>query len=353
MSTVHINASVSYDMRIGAGILPTLGETVQLVCPRAMRYVLVTDDVVEPLWARPVTESLEKASLTGQVFTFPHGETSKNVQTLVELLNFIAKAKLTRSDILLALGGGVVGDLTGLAAAVYMRGLDYIQIPTSLLAAVDSSVGGKTAVDLPAGKNLMGAFWQPRHVLFDTATLATLPEAEFISGCAEVIKTAVLFDEELFQLLERDVKSFDRESVIARCVAYKRDVVAKDERDTGLRALLNFGHTLGHAIEACSNYTLTHGQSVAIGIAAISRAAAHNGLCDRQVPKRICALLHAFGLPTRTDIPLDELMDKMLSDKKRTGSVVRVVIPERIGKCSVRPMGTDALYTFMEAGLLS
>ena len=351
MNTVHVPVSAPYDVDIGPGLLAGLGEKVRALCPRASRYLLVTDDAVGPLWAQKALDSLDAAGLAGAVYTLPHGEASKTAEDLIKVLNFAAAEHMTRSDVFLALGGGMVGDLTGLAAAVYMRGVAYIQIPTTLLAAIDSSVGGKTAVDLPAGKNLMGAFWQPKCVLCDTDTLATLPDAAFTSGCAEVIKTAVLFDPVLFDLLARDGKGFDREDVIARCVAWKRDVVAEDERDTGRRALLNLGHTLGHAVEAESDFALSHGQSVAIGMAVVCRAAAARGLCGPDVPYRVDAILEQFGLPTHTDIPLDTLMERMLSDKKRAGSTINLIVPEWIGSCTILPMGTDEVYDFMKEGL--
>ena len=351
MTTVHVPVSVPYDVEIGPGLLSGLGDKVNALCPKASRFLVVTDDTVGPLWAQKALDSLAAAGLAAAVYTLPHGEASKTAASLIDILNFAAAEHLTRSDAFLALGGGMVGDLTGLAAATYMRGVAYIQIPTTLLAAVDSSVGGKTAVDLPAGKNLMGAFWQPRHVLCDTDTLSTLPDADFTSGCAEVIKTAVLFDEELFEELSRDGKAFDRESLIARCVAWKRDIVAEDERDTGRRALLNLGHTLGHAVEAESGFALSHGQCVAIGMATVCRAAAKGGLCVSDVPEKVDAVLEKFGLPIRTDIPLDRLMERMLSDKKRAGATVSVIVPEAIGRCAIRPMDRAALQDLMKAGL--
>ena len=351
MTTVHVPVSAPYDVEIDPGLLAGLGDKARALCPRAVRYLLVTDDAVGPLWAQKAVDSLDAAGVKGAVYTLPHGEASKTADSLLKILNFAASEHLTRTDLFLALGGGMVGDLTGLAAAVFLRGVAYIQIPTTLLAAVDSSVGGKTAVDLPAGKNLMGAFWQPKYVLCDTDALATLPEDIFTAGCAEVIKTAVLFDEELFELLSADGKGFDRESVIARCVAWKRDVVAEDERDTGRRALLNLGHTLGHAVEACSDFSLSHGQSVAVGLAVICRACAERGLCGPDVPYRVDALLTKFGLPTRTDISLDALMEKMLSDKKRTGGTINLIVPEWIGSCRVLPMDTGEVYDFMREGL--
>ena len=351
MRTVTVPTAAADDVEIGAGLLPHMGEKVRALCPKATRFVLVTDDTVGPLWADAALESLKQTGLAGDIYALPHGEASKTAGNLVALLNFAAARRMTRSDVFLALGGGMVGDLTGFAAATYMRGVDYIQIPTTLLAAIDSSVGGKTAVDLPAGKNLMGAFWQPRLVLCDTDTLSTLPEKDFISGCAEVIKTAVLFDGMLFDRLTQDGRDFDRNEIIARCVTHKRDVVAQDERDTGRRALLNLGHTLGHAVEACSDFALTHGQAVAIGMAVVSRAAAKHVICAPDTAERIVSLLKDFGLPTSTDIPLDTLMEKMLSDKKRSGATVHVIVPERIGACAIRPMVTDELYIFMKAGL--
>ena len=351
MSTVHVPVSVPYDVEIGSQLLSGLGTQVRALCPEAERYILVTDDMVGPLWAGAALHSLRTAGLAGRPFTLPHGEINKTSRNLIALLNFTASHQMSRSDIFLAMGGGVVGDLAGLAAATYMRGVRYIQLPTTLLAAVDSSVGGKTAVDLPAGKNMMGAFWQPKHVFCDTDTLSTLPDDVFISGCAEVIKTAVLFDEDLFSLLDRDGTAFDREAVIARCVAWKRDVVAEDERDTGRRALLNLGHTLGHAAEAYSGFSLSHGQAVAIGMATVCRAAARTGLCSADVPERVESLLEKFGLPTHTDAPFSALMERMLSDKKRSGGTIRIIVPQRIGQCAIRPMTTDEAGAFMKAGL--
>ncbi len=351
MKKVHVPVSTPYDVAVGPGLLESLGKTVKSLCPKAGRYVLVTDTGAGPNWASMATDSLDSVGFAGDTFTLPQGEASKTAANLIDLLNFAAAHRTTRSDVFVALGGGMVGDLTGLAAATYMRGAAYIQCPTTLLAAVDSSVGGKTAVDLPAGKNLMGAFWQPRAVLCDTDTLTTLPEDVFTAGCAEVIKTAVLFDEPLFDLLAREGRSFDREAVITRCVEHKRDVVAEDEFDTGRRALLNLGHTLGHAAEAESSFALSHGQAVAIGLAVVCRAAAKTGICAADVPTRVDAILEKFGLPTHTDAPFPALMDRMLTDKKRAGGTINIIVPEAVGRCAIRPMDTDQAAAFMKAGL--
>lgn len=351
MKIISVPAASPYEVEIGSGAAELLGARVKALCPKAERAVLVTDDSVFPLRGDAALASLRDAGLAAAPHIVPHGEASKSTERLIGLLNFLADCHMTRSDVLVALGGGMVGDLAGFAAAVYMRGISYFQVPTTLLAAVDSSVGGKTAVDLPAGKNLMGAFWQPKRVLCDISALDTLPDAVFADGCAEVIKTAVLFDPALFALLEEQGKGFDREDVIARCVSHKRDIVARDEFDAGCRGLLNLGHTLGHAVEAAGGYTLSHGRAVAIGMAVVCRASARAGFCGEGLPERVCALLTRFGLPTATDMTIDRLMPAMLSDKKRSGDRVSVVAAEDIGKCSLRPMDAEELKNFMGSGL--
>ena len=238
-----------------------------------------------------------------------------------------------------------MGDLAGFAAASYLRGIRFIQVPTTLLAAVDSSVGGKTAIDLPAGKNLAGAFCQPSLVLCDTDTLNSLPLDIFRDGCAEVIKYGVLYDPKLFAHLEEKGLSFDREAVITRCVELKRDVVMEDEFDTGARMKLNLGHTVGHGVEAKSHFAISHGKAVAIGMAIVSRASA----CA-DTP-RIVALLEQFGLPTRTDYSADDLFTYTLSDKKRSGGTVNLIIPRAIGDCVIVPTKVESLKSFIQAGL--
>ena len=239
----------------------------------------------------------------------------------------------------------MVGDLAGFAAASYLRGIRFLQVPTTLLAAVDSSVGGKTAIDLPAGKNLAGAFCQPSLVLCDTDTLNSLPTDIFRDGCAEVIKYGVLYDPKLFAHLEEKGLAFDREAVITRCVELKRDVVMEDEFDTGARMKLNLGHTVGHGVEAKSHFALSHGKAVAIGMAIVSRAS------NCGDTPRILALLEKFGLPTRTDYSADDLFTYTLSDKKRSGGTVNLIIPRAIGDCDIVPTKVESLKSFIQAGL--
>ncbi len=344
MKTVTVSASKQYDIKIGPGLLKTLGEEV-LALGKAETVCIVSDSNVWPLYGAAAEAGLAAAGLRPFHFVFPAGEESKNAAVYLELLNCLAENKLTRSDLLIALGGGVVGDLAGFAAATYLRGIRFIQLPTTLLAAVDSSVGGKTAIDLPAGKNLCGAFCQPSLVLCDTDTLSSLPWEIFLDGCAEVIKYGVLYDEALFSYLEEAGADFDREAVIARCVELKRDVVMEDEFDTGARMRLNLGHTIGHGIEARSNFTLSHGKAVAIGMAIVARAS-H---CPDAA--RIINCLQKFSLPTETDYPAEEIYAYTLSDKKRSGSTVKLIVPKKIGSCGIVPTPVADLLTLIQEGL--
>lgn len=344
MRTVTVTASKTYNIIIGSGLLATIGQEVDAL-GKIQKVCIVSDSNVFPLYGFQVSESIKKAGFEVHSFVFTAGEHMKNGSTYLALLNDLAKMQLTRSDLIIALGGGVVGDLAGFAAATYLRGIRCIQVPTTLLAAVDSSVGGKTAIDLPAGKNLAGTFFQPSLVLCDTDTLTSLPDTIFRDGCAEVIKYSILYDEELFRVLETDGMAFDREFVIQRCVELKRDAVVADEFDTGLRMKLNLGHTIGHGVEAKSNFTVSHGQAVAIGTAIVSRA---SGCPDSE---RILALLEKFTLPTSTEYSAADLYQYTLSDKKRSGGTVNLILPERIGCCSIVPTSVEQLQSFIQAGL--
>ena len=344
MKTVTVNASKQYDIRIGSGLLATLGEAAKQL-GKAEKVCIVSDSTVWNLYGETAQKNLEASDFQVSNYVFPAGEAQKNGATLFKLLSCLASHQLTRSDLIVALGGGVVGDLAGFAAATYLRGIRFIQVPTTLLAAVDSSVGGKTAIDLPEGKNLVGAFWQPSLVICDTDTLNTLPEDIFRDGCAEVIKYGILYDPDLFAELEHSGMRFDRESIIARCVELKRNVVMEDEFDTGARMKLNLGHTIGHGVEAKSQFTISHGKAVAIGIAIVTRAA----LC--QDCQRILSLLQQFSLPIHTDYTAEDLYIHALSDKKRSGSTVNLIIPHGIGDCAITPMNVDQIKSFIEAGL--
>lgn len=350
MNMIQVNTASAYEVKIGSGLICRLGSEAAAVT-KCGCAVIVSDSNVWPLYGAAAQKSLETAGFTVLSFVFQAGEESKNSATYLSLLNFMAENHVTRTDCLIALGGGVVGDLTGFAAATYLRGIPYIQIPTTLLAAVDSSVGGKTAIDLPSGKNLVGAFYQPKLVLCDVDTLASLPTDIFIDGCAEVIKYAILYDEELFMQLLADGTGFDREAVIARCVALKRDVVMQDEFDTSSRMMLNLGHTIGHGIEAGSHYTVSHGKAVAIGIAIVARASTALNFCSSETANRIVGLLQKFSLPTETDQTASALYQTALSDKKRAGSILHLIVPQKVGQCIIKPTAVEELEDFIKAGL--
>jgi len=350
MKTVTVNASKHYEIRIGGGLLHTLGASVRQL-GGVHTVCLVSDATVFPLYGEAALHSLREAGFAAVCFVFPAGEGSKNGETFLQLLNFLAENRLTRTDLIVALGGGVVGDLAGFAAASFLRGIRLIQVPTTLLAAVDSSVGGKTAIDLPAGKNLAGAFYQPSLVLCDTDTLDTLPPAVFRDGCAEVIKYGVLYDPALFSHLEEAGLEFDREAVITRCVELKRDVVMEDEFDTGARMKLNLGHTVGHGVEARSGFSVSHGMAVAIGMAIVTRAAAGAGMCSPSVCQRVLGVLTRFGLPIHTSYSAGELYRYTLSDKKRSGGTVNLILPRAIGTCAIVPTAVEDLEALIQAGL--
>ena len=347
MEIIKVNASKEYEVIIGSGILPSLGEKCVSLLGKS-KAVIVTDSNVAPLWLAETKSSLESAGIETIDFIFPAGEESKSKETLFALLEFMAENKLTRSDFAVALGGGVTGDMTGLAASLYLRGIPFVQVPTTLLAAVDSSVGGKTAVNLNAGKNLMGAFYQPELVLCDTRTLGTLPESIFADGMAEVIKYGVIFDKDLFDKVQSgDVKS-DIESIIARCVELKRDVVAKDEFDKGDRQLLNFGHTMAHSIEKCSNFEISHGSAVAIGMVIAAKASAALGWSNEDYTNAIIEANKNNGLPVECGFAPNDLADIALSDKKRTGGTINFVVPEVMGNCILKKIPVETLYKIAE-----
>lgn len=333
MKTIHVPVAQAYDVLIGRGLLAQCGRTIRPLT-RAAACAVITDDNVAPLYAETVRRSLEAEGFRVETYVFPHGEGSKNAQTLLSIYSFLCEREITRSDCLIALGGGVVGDITGFAAATFLRGLPYVQIPTSLLAQVDSSVGGKTAIDLPEGKNLVGAFKQPLAVLCDPDVLSTLPREFLIDGMGEVIKYGMIADAHLFSLLEGctiDNVAAHFDEIIPACVGIKRDVVAEDEMDTGLRMILNFGHTLGHAIEAHYHYgTYTHGCAVAAGMCLMTKH------CAPALYERLCAYVRRYGLPEQTDAPIKALTALCGGDKKRAGSRIRYIVCPEVGKAEIR-----------------
>lgn len=350
MERVHVMASQEYDVVIGRGLLDTCAQEIRQVT-RATRYCVVTDTNVRDRYANRVVTALEKAGLPVCLYTFPAGEQSKNLATYGEILEYLAESRLTRSDCVVALGGGVTGDMAGFAAATYQRGIDYIQMPTTFLAASDSSVGGKTAVDLGAGKNLVGAFWQPRLVLCDCDTFDTLPEVVFSDGVAETLKHGLIADADFYHLLMEENIYAHMEQVVARNVEIKATVVGEDEFERGKRKLLNFGHTLGHAIEKCSCYTVPHGQAVAAGMVLVTRAAERLGYSPKGTLDTVIAGNRKYGLPVDCPYTAAELYAAATGDKKRSGGEIDVVVLEEIGKARTVRLSMDGLREFVEAAL--
>lgn len=334
MRSVTVKTSATYEVLIGSGLLQKAGEAVKKVISPC-KAAIVTDSTVVHLYEETVRKSLTEAGFSVCTFVFPAGEASKNIHTLSHLLEFLAKEEMTRTDMIVALGGGVTGDLAGFGAAVYLRGIPFVQIPTTFLAAIDSSVGGKTAVDLEAGKNLAGAFYQPKLVLCDTDVLQTLPEVVFADGIAEALKYGVLGDAALFEKIAGGNCRQDLEEIIETCVSMKRDVVEEDEFDTGKRQLLNLGHTFGHAIEQKSHFQMTHGHAVAIGMHLIAKAAEAKGIAEKGTAATIAKALEQNQLPKETTFSPAEVAEGTLRDKKRRGGTISFVFPKKIGDCEI------------------
>ena len=339
----------SYPITIGSALLPTIGASLQSA-GIAKRYGIISDDRVAALYGETVLRSLQQAGIACDLIQFPRGEASKHLETIGKLASELVGRGFDRGDALLALGGGVVGDITGFLASVYMRGIPFVQVPTTLLAQVDSSVGGKTGVDIPQGKNLVGTFYQPRAVYIDTDVLATLPAEEFLGGMAEVIKYGASIDSDFFTFLADNqdrICALDAGAIIPmikRCCEIKASVVERDEREGGLRRILNFGHTIGHAVEAASGYRLIHGFAVSIGMCAVADLAVRGGYATASVVAAIRNLLQRYGLPTEIPGGLEPANIKQFlrTDKKTVAGRVFFVIPTAIGKVVITDQVAEA-----------
>ena len=345
---VYIDVKDGYDVIIGRKLLNKAGEIFKEYGISG-KLGIVTDSNVAPLYLDTLRKSLEDHGYEVISYIFPAGEKSKNFATLSDILNFFAKSGMTRKDVAIALGGGVTGDITGFAAGVYMRGISYVQIPTTLLASVDSSVGGKTAVDLESGKNLAGVFIQPKLVISDTETLKTLDKEIYSDGMAEVIKTAILGDSLLFEKLESE-EDID-EYIVTHCVNYKGKIVSEDEFEMGVRKLLNLGHTPAHSIEKLSSYTLSHGHAVGIGLSMVAKASYREGLLSRESAIKILKLLDKYSLSTECTYSPLEMAKEALFDKKREKNSINVIKISDIGKCIIETISTDKLEEFFKKGL--
>lgn len=331
MKKLRVNVGAGYDIFIEKGLLSSCGEYIKNVTD-AKKVCVISDTNVFPIYGDKVCQSIEEQGFEVLTYVFEAGEASKTTSTVISMVEFLAQNELTRGDIVVALGGGVCGDMAGFAAAIYLRGIDFVQIPTSLLAQVDSSVGGKTAVDLPQGKNLCGSFHQPVLVIIDPDTLDTLTPHFFSDGMAEAIKTGCIKSAPLFDRIEKeDAKDFI-EDMIFDCVSIKAGVVERDEKEHGERALLNFGHTAGHSIEKLHNFsTISHGEAVGIGMVMITAAGEANGITAAGTSDRIAAVLKKYGLLTKDENSLSDIIENMNADKKRTSDSINFTLLHSIG----------------------
>lgn len=346
MKKLRVNVDKGYDILFENGILDNCGDYIKPIS-KAKKVCIVSDTNVYPIYKDKIIKSLEKNGFDVIKYIFKAGEESKRMSTVMDIVELLAQSGFTRNDLIVALGGGVCGDMAGFAAAIYLRGIDYVQIPTSLLAQVDSSVGGKTAVDLPQGKNLCGAFHQPSLVLIDTNTLETLTPEFFSEGMAEAIKMGCIMNESLLEKIENQKEKELIEDIIFESVKLKAGVVERDEKEQGERAILNFGHTAGHAIEKLHDFKgISHGEAVGMGMVLISHAGEANGITQKGTADRIEKVLKKYNLQTKDINSLSDIITAMDSDKKRTGSSIKFILLNKIGDSFIKPIKNEDISNF-------
>lgn len=356
MRRIHVKASDEYDVVIGRGLIEKAGGLVKEALPKAESILIVADSNVDAIYGQKVFDSIKGAGFNTAKFVFEAGEQSKNTDTVGKIYEAMNEIGLTRTDAVVTLGGGVAGDMAGFAAATFLRGIRFVQIPTSLLAQVDASVGGKTGVDLSVGKNLVGAFHQPSMVIDDIDTLETLKDETFTEGMAEVIKYAMITDPEFYDMLYEHKDMNIREDpdflvdMVERCVQNKVDVITEDEFDNGRRQLLNFGHTIGHVIECRSNYTVAHGVAVAKGMGIIARSCKAAGICSAEDCSKLEELCVSYGLPVDDAITAEDAASGAMHDKKKRGGEISLIVMPTIGGAVIKKMNIDELKTFIEKG---
>ena len=350
MRSIRIRASREYDVLIGRDASLALGDEIRRVCPDAVKALIVTETNIAPLYLDGIKEVIEEAGLDVSSYVFEAGEKSKNINEIAGMWNQMAEAGFTRTDIVIGLGGGVTTDMAGFAAATFLRGINVIQVPTSLLAMVDAAVGGKTGIDIPKGKNQVGAFWQPALVIEDTAFLKTLPEEVFTEGMGEVTKYAFIMDEKLYSVLEKTGGSITDElleKIVAACVVDKAGIIEEDENDNGRRQILNFGHTVGHVIERDSGFTKPHGICVAKGMGIIIDASVREGTLDKDEAEKMKDLLKLYKLPVTDEITPAQIAEGAMNDKKKRGSTLSVILVDKIGNAVIRKMTKEEFLKFL------
>ena len=349
MKIVNVPVANAYDVLISYDILAEIGQRVTDLLPQAKKIAIITDETVKALYLKQVKASLVAVDLEVVDHAVIPGEASKSSENYIKLQSWLAKNDLTPTDAIIALGGGVIGDLAGFVASTYLRGIPFIQVPTTLLAMVDSSVGGKTAIDLPAGKNLVGTFYQPKLVLCDISVLETLTKDTLHDGYSEIIKYGMLGNAAL--LADLDSPHEDLIEIVTTCVKMKRDIVLVDEFDQEERKLLNFGHTIGHAIEQLSGYEISHGKAVAIGMAMDTKAAVALDSCPEQTLDILQKLLKKYNLPTTTPYPAVDILKTSMRDKKRAGDAITNIIPTGTGKCVLKTISMDDYHQWIKKGV--
>ena len=352
MMTVNVRASKEYNVEIGDGIISRLGEMTKAVCPKAIKALIVSETNVAVLYLDVVKAQLEGAGLEVASYVFEAGEKSKNINEIAGMWNKMAEAGFTRTDIVVGLGGGVTTDMAGFAAATFLRGIDVIQVPTSRRAMVDAAVGGKTGIDIPMGKNQVGAFWQPSLVLEDTSLRKTLPDDVFTEGMGEVTKYAFIMDEKLMDLLEKQNGNIRDdaavlENVIGMCVSDKAEIINEDETDNGRRQILNFGHTAGHVIERDSGFIKPHGICVAKGMGIFMDACVKAGTLSAEDAKRMKDLLAMYKLPASDEITAEDIVKGAMNDKKKRGNTLSVILVNKIGKAEIKKMTAEEFLKFL------
>lgn len=348
--TVRVSIGDGYIVHIGSGVLKNCGKMIRDFTG-ARRVAVITDTNIQALYLERVMTSLLDAGMEARAYTIEAGEGAKTIQTFLNVMSFFVTCGLDKLDCAVALGGGIVGDVAGFATACYLHGIGYVQMPTNMLAAVDSTIGGMTSLNIDEGKNLIGTLWQPRAVLCDVDTLKGLPADVYNDGISEAIKTAIIADGELFNILESGSFEGREVEIVSRAVTAKAIIVERDERDIGIRALLGLGHVPGNAIEILSDYKISHGHAVAMGVCIMTRAAAALGYCDVDSARRIQAAYEANKLPVISPFSVERLVQTARSDRARRGDAVTVVFPRKIGSCRLEKVTFEKLESVFALGM--
>lgn len=347
MEVIHLNVSKSYDVVLDEGLIQKTGELIKPFCKNC-NVAIITDDIVDRLYGDVLFNKLIESGYSVVKFVFPNGETSKNIHVLSNILEFLAENNFKRNDFLISLGGGVVGDITGFAASIYMRGINFIQIPTTLLAMVDASIGGKTAIDLVAGKNLAGAFWHPSLVICDTNIVKNLPDEIFKEGMGEVLKYDVIDNLGIFESVSQNKVKENIDSIIFNCIKSKQRIVEEDEYEIkGIRKLLNVGHTFAHGLEKLSNYSISHGVAVGTGLVWEAGISYEMGVCSLDTFKAIKNAVKKWSLLLDFDFSFKELVEAMKKDKKNNDSMISFVLPIQLGNCVEKKIADDELISIL------